>query len=305
MSAKVIVRDLRKSYGGLEAVRGVSFDIADGEIFGLIGPNGAGKTTTFECVIGLREPDAGSIEIGGIDALRHPQEAKGKIGAALQSTALQDKITPREALTLFGSFYGRRSPPDELIARFGLGEKADAPFDSLSGGQRQRLALALAFVNQPELVLLDEPTTGLDARSRRDLHGEILRMKADGHTVLLTTHDIAEAESLCDRIGVIDKGRIAAIGATREIVARSSAEPVVSVTTTQPLDPAALAALDGCHDPICDGARAQFRTGDVNRSIAALVALLDAQGIRIVELRVHTASLEDVFLELTGSPLSD
>ncbi len=160
-------------------------------------------------------------------------------------------------------------------------------------------------MNRPELVLLDEPTTGLDARSRRDLHGEILRMKADGHTVLLTTHDIAEAESLCDRIGVIDKGRIAAIGATREIVARSSAEPVVSVTTTQPIDPAALAALDGCHDVICDGPRAQFRTGDVNRSIAALVAFLDAQGIRIVELRVHTASLEDVFLELTGAPLSD
>ena len=305
MSAKVIVRDLRKSYGGLEAVRGVSFEIADGEIFGLIGPNGAGKTTTLECVIGLREPDAGSIEIGGIDALRRPQEAKGKIGAALQSTALQDKITPREALALFGSFYGRRSPADELIARFGLGEKADAPFDSLSGGQRQRLALALAFVNRPELVLLDEPTTGLDARSRRDLHGEILRIKAEGHTVLLTTHDIGEAEALCDRIAVIDKGRIAAIGATRDIVARSSAEPVVSVTATGPLDPAALAALDGCHDPIVDGPRAQFRTGDVNRSLAALVALLDAQGIRIVDLRVHTASLEDVFLELTGSPLSD
>jgi ABC-2 type transport system ATP-binding protein len=130
-------------------------------------------------------------------------------------------------------------------------------------------------------------------------------MKADGHTVLLTTHDIDEAESLCDRIAVIDKGRIAAIGATREIVARSSAEPIVSVTTTRPLDPAALAALDGCHESICDGARAQFRTGDPNRSIAALVALLDAQGIRIVDLSVHTASLEDVFLELTGSPLSD
>jgi ABC-2 type transport system ATP-binding protein len=189
MPAKVIVRDLKKHYDGVEAARGVSFDIEDGEIFGLIGPNGAGKTTTLECVIGLREPDSGRIEICGIDARQHPFDVKEKIGAALQTTSLQDKITPREALALFASFYRQRTVAAELLERFGLTAKADAPFDTLSGGQRQRLALALAFVNRPELVFLDEPTSALDAQSRRDLHREILRMKADGHTVLLTTHD--------------------------------------------------------------------------------------------------------------------
>ena len=261
--AKVIVRDLKKRYDGVEAARGVSFEIQDGEIFGLIGPNGAGKTTTLECVIGLREPDAGSIEVCGIDARRHPREVKQKIGAALQTTSLQDQITPREALTLFGSFYSQRLPAGQLLDRFGLADKADAYFATLSGGERQRLALALAFVNRPELVFLDEPTSALDAQSRRDLHREILRMKEDGHTVLLTTHYIDEAEVLCDRIAVIHKGVIAASGGTRELIAASSALP----TTT----------------------------------VGSLVRVLDAQRIDITELHVQKASLEDVFLELTSS----
>src|SRR5687767_6510492 len=210
--AKVIVRDLKKHYDGVEAARGVSFAIEDGEIFGLIGPNGAGKTTTLECVIGLREPDAGSIEVCGIDARRHPRDVKQKIGAALQTTALQDKITPREALELFGSFYAQRRDPGELLEHFSLSDKADARFDTLSGGQRQRLALALAFVNKPEIVFLDEPTAGLDPQSRRELHAEIARTKREGYTVLLTTHYIEEAEQLCDRVAIIDHGRIIAMG---------------------------------------------------------------------------------------------
>src|SRR5262245_22876959 len=187
MSAKVSVRDLRKHYDGVEAARGVSFDIEDGEIFGLIGPNGAGKTTTVECVIGLREPDSGSIEVCGIDARRHPLEVKQRIGAALQTTSFQDKITPREALALFASFYRAHAPVAELLDRFGLTAKADQHFDTLSGGQRQRLALALAFVNRPELVFLDEPTSALDAQSRRDLPAVILRLKAEGQHVLPKT----------------------------------------------------------------------------------------------------------------------
>jgi ABC-2 type transport system ATP-binding protein len=300
MSAKVIVSNLRKKYGDIEAARGVSFEIADGEIFGLIGPNGAGKTTTLECVIGLREPDSGHVEICGIDARRRPREARQKIGASLQTTALHDKITPREALVLFGTFYRRRADPRELIQRFGLAEKADASFDSLSGGQRQRLALALAFVNRPEIVLLDEPTSGLDARSRRELHAEILRMKADGHTVLLTTHYLDEAEALCDRIAVIHKGVIAATGATREIVARSSATPAVSLVTDRPLPPSALAALGGATDLVVTDSKVRFRTTDVNGTLAALVGLAAAAGVEITELHVQRASLEDVFLELTG-----
>ncbi|HEY7497249.1 MAG TPA: ABC transporter ATP-binding protein, partial [Vicinamibacterales bacterium] len=179
MTAKVVVRDLHKRYDGIRAADGVSFEIQDGEIFGLIGPNGAGKTTTVECVIGLREPDEGTIEICGIDARRRPQDVKEKIGAALQTTALQDKITPREALRLFASFYQQHAEPEELLERFSLVDKADAMFDTLSGGQRQRLALALAFVNRPELVFLDEPTAGLDPQARRDLHGEIARTKRE------------------------------------------------------------------------------------------------------------------------------
>jgi ABC-2 type transport system ATP-binding protein len=300
MHPKVVVANLKKKYGPIEAARGVSFEIADGEIFGLIGPNGAGKTTTLECVIGLREPDSGHIEICGIDARRRPREARQKIGASLQATALHDKITPREALVLFGAFYRRRADPRELVERFGLTEKADAPFDSLSGGQRQRLALALAFVNRPEIVLLDEPTSGLDARSRRELHAEILRMKADGHTVLLTTHYLDEAEALCDRIAVIHKGVIAATGATREITARSSALPMISMTTDRPLGPDALTSLRGISDLVTADTAVRFRTTDVNRTLTGLLAIANAQGVTITDLHVQRASLEDVFLELTG-----
>jgi ABC-2 type transport system ATP-binding protein len=299
--SKVIVRDLKKRYDGVEAARGVSFDIHDGEIFGLIGPNGAGKTTTLECVIGLREPDAGSIEICGIDARRHPREVKQKIGAALQTTALQDQITPREALTLFGSFYAQRLTAAELLDRFGLTDKADAHFSTLSGGQRQRLALALAFVNRPELVFLDEPTSALDAQSRRDLHREILRMKEDGHTVLLTTHYIDEAEALCDRVAVINKGVVVASGGTRELMAGSSALPSVFVGASRPIDPSVLSPLAGIEDLSCEGATARFRTTDVNRTVAALVNILDAHGLEMTELHVQKASLEDVFLELTSA----
>ena len=299
MPAKVVVEDLRKRYGGVEAARGVSFEIEDGEVFGLIGPNGAGKTTTVECVLGLREPDSGSIHVCGIDARRHPREVKQKIGAALQTTALQDRITPREALGLFASFYRDSVPPQPLLERFGLADKADAHFDTLSGGQRQRLALALAFVNRPELVFLDEPTSMLDAHSRRELHDEILRMKQDGHTVLLTTHYIDEAEALCDRIAVIDRGRIVATGRTRELIDQSAALPAVSVTASEAIDPRWLAGVPGAQELACDGATARFRTARVNDAVAALVESLSAHGAAIRELHVQKASLEDVFLELT------
>ena len=301
MPAKVIVRDLRKRYGGIEAARGVSFEIQDGEIFGLLGPNGAGKTTTLECIIGLREPDSGSVEVCGIDARQRPREVKRKIGAALQTTSLQDKITPREALNLFGSFYEHKSTAEQLLERFGLIDKADAAFDTLSAGQRQRLALALAFVNQPELVFLDEPTTGLDAQSRRELHGEILRMKHDGHTVLLTTHYMEEAESLCDRLAVIDKGAIVATGGTRELIAGSTAEPSITLTASRPLDRALFVRVTGASDVTVRGGTVSFRAADANRAVADLLKILDADRLSILDLHVQKASLEDVFLELTGA----
>src|SRR5690554_1727321 len=183
MDPVITAAHLHKRYGSTVAVEDVSFSVAAGEIFGLLGPNGAGKTTTVECIIGLRDPDAGTIEICGIDAAREPRAVKQKIGVALQSTALHDRITPREALGLFGSMYDESTPPDELLDRFSLAGKADAPVDSLSGGQRQRLALALAFVNRPEVIFLDEPTAGLDPLSRRGLHDEIRRMRSERQAV--------------------------------------------------------------------------------------------------------------------------
>jgi ABC-2 type transport system ATP-binding protein len=289
----------------VQAARGVSFEIHHGEIFGLLGPNGSGKTTTLECIIGLREPDAGAIEVCGIDARLRPQDVKQKIGAALQTTSLQDKITPREALTLFGSFYRNRAAAGEMLERFALASKADVPFDTLSGGQRQRLALALAFVNKPELVFLDEPTTGLDAQSRRELHAEVVRMKHGGHTVLLTTHYIEEAEQLCDRIAVIDKGQIIATGAPHELVARSTATQSVSLTTVPALDSSDLAQVPGVEDLVCDANRVRFKTGTVSRTIAALMSLVETRGVVIADLQVRKATLEDVFIELTGSRLQD
>jgi ABC-2 type transport system ATP-binding protein len=299
MPAHVVVRDLHKAYGGVAAVRGVSFAIEPGEIFGLLGPNGAGKTTVVECLVGLREPDAGAIEVCGLDARRDPRAVKQKIGVALQTTSLQDKITPREALQLFGSFYAERHTAEELIARFALGEKADAPLDTLSGGQRQRLALALAFVNRPQLVFLDEPTTGLDPQSRRELHAAIGQMKRDGYTVLLTTHQLDEAERLCDRVAIIDRGRIVASGPPRELIAQSSAAQAVTLVTSNPVAREKLAALPGVSAVVVDGAEAKFQTSNATATLAALTALLAAERAEVVELQVKKASLEEVFLRLT------
>ncbi len=306
MPAKVIVSDLRKRYGALEAVRGVSLEIQDSEIFGLIGPNGAGKTTTIECLIGLREPDSGEIEICGIDARRRSSDVREKIGAALQTTALQDKITPSEALTLYGSFY--RAPLDaaSLLHRFALDEKANAPFDSLSGGQRQRLALALAFVNDPEVVLLDEPTAGLDPQSRRELHDEIVGMRGDGRTVLITTHDLDEAQALCDRVAIIDHGEVVATGAPHELIARSSAMQAIVVSTFPPLDLRLVQALPGVEAAATQAeGRLRITSFRVGETVTHLLRLIESKHLDLTELHVQKATLEDVFIELTGAGLRD
>src|SRR4051812_28284717 len=240
---KVNIQGLRKRYGPFEAVRGVSFDVAQGEILGLLGPNGAGKTSTLECVIGLRRPDAGSVQLCGVDALAYPQRIRQLVGAQLQATALQDKITPREAIALFASFYDNPAGVDELINRFQLTDKQHQTFDTLSGGQRQRLALALAFVNQPQVLFLDEPTTGLDPQSRRELHESIRAMRAERRTVLLTTHYIEEAHQLCDRIAIIDHGRVIATGAPDDLIAQSQSLSTISFQSTHPLDPTRLRTL--------------------------------------------------------------
>ncbi len=219
MAALIAVRDLSRRFGALQAIDSVSFDVAAGEIFGLLGPNGAGKTTALECILGLAAPDEGRIEICGIDARRDPRRAREKIGAVLQATGLQDKITPREALEVFAALYAAPPNSDALLERFGLLEKADARYETLSGGQKQRLALALAFVGDPQVLLLDEPTAGLDPQIRREVQAHIRAMKDKGRAVLLATHDMEEAERLCDRIAVIARGRIVATGTPGELVA--------------------------------------------------------------------------------------
>ena len=235
MTQSLSVKGLSRRHGPVQAAHGISFDIAPGEVFGLLGPNGAGKTTAIECVLGLVRPDAGSILVCGIDAHAQSRAARAKIGAVLQATGLPDKITAREALAVFGAFYSGPVKTDLLLDRFGLREKQNAAYESLSGGQKQRLALALVFVGDPQLLVLDEPTTGLDPQMRRDAHDHIRVMKTSGRAVLLATHDMDEAQSLCDRIAVIAAGRIVATGTPADLIGDSgeSLEAVILKLTSR------------------------------------------------------------------------
>lgn len=268
-------------------------------MLGLLGPNGAGKTTTIEMIAGLIEPDAGRIEICGIDARAAPRAAKAALGVALQTTALQDQITPREALRQFGTFYGAPLTPAVLLERFGLGAKADARVNTLSGGQKQRLGLALAFVNDPRAVVLDEPTAGLDPMIRREVHDAILAMKREGCAVLLATHDMEEAVRLCDRVAIIAGGRIVAQGTPGDLIAASGPAVNVLVRTSSPVDESAVAQLSKVGRVVIDGDTLRFATGDLHRSISGLIAVLDQSAVRIVGVEAGAGTLEDLIVELT------
>ncbi len=285
----ITVAHLTKTYGAITAVDGVSFEVAPGTIFGLLGPNGAGKTSVLECLVGLRQPDGGTVRLAG------------SVGVALQSTALQDRLTPREALRLFGAFYPASAPPDALLARFALQEKADAPYDSLSAGQRQRLALALAFVHTPDLLILDEPTAGLDPQARRELHQAIRQWRDEGRTVLLATHHLEEAHQLCDRIAILRAGRIVAAGRPDELIARSPALPRIALRTSAPLAPELLQALPGIGAVEAVGGEVRFQVAQVGPAVVGVVGLLEREGIELLDLRVWRPTLEDTFLELTDA----
>jgi ABC-2 type transport system ATP-binding protein len=233
-------------------------------------------------------------------------EATRWIGVQLQTTALQDKITPREALGLFGSFYSQPAGADELLKRFDLSEKADAHYDSLSAGQRQRLALALAFVNRPRVLFLDEPTAGLDAQSRRALHADILKLRDEGHTVILTTHYIEEAHALCKRIAILDRGRIVALGRPEQLIADAGGLSRIELTTALPLNAAWLSALGGVSNVQDRGDGWRLKTSSVAQTVTELVRKLDAEKNQLLDLHVYRPSLEDVFIDLTGgeAPLS-
>ncbi len=303
--AVVSVERVRKRYGSVVAVDGVSFEVARGEIFGLLGPNGAGKTTTVEMLEGLRSPDEGSLRVLGVDVAAEPEAIKPRIGVSLQTAALYPKLTVDELLRLFASFYPRHVPLDELVEALGLAERRRALTQQLSGGQRQRLAVALALVNDPELVFLDEPTTGLDPAARRVLWGIIEGLRERGRTVLLTTHYMEEAEVICDRVAIMDHGRILEIGTVKELVGRRFQERVVHFDAVSGLDGAALAGLPGVVRVGHDDGEVLLYTRDVPGTIGGLLARAEERGLEIEDLGIRRASLEDVFLALTGRTLRD
>jgi ABC-2 type transport system ATP-binding protein len=299
------VRGLTKRYGDVLAVDGIDFDVATGEIFGLLGPNGAGKTTTVEILEGLREPDGGEVTVLDVDVTKGANALKPRIGVSLQTAALYPKLTVTELIDLFRSFYPRSRPTDEIIDALELGERRNARSEVLSGGQRQRLAVALSLVNDPELVFLDEPTTGLDPAARRSLWDIVRGLKAAGRSVLLTTHYMEEAEILCDRIAIMDHGRILEMGGVEELISRHFQERTVRFDRLDGLARDELASLPGVTSVKEDADEVLIYTRDPGRTVGGLLDLADTRGVEPQNLAIRRATLEDVFLDLTGRALRD
>jgi len=296
---------LRKAFPKVVAVDGVDLEVARGEVFGLLGPNGAGKTTTLEIIEGLTTADTGEIEILGLTWKDHGQEIRSRIGVQLQSTSLFNKITPREALDLYGSYYPKRRGTQELLDLVQLEEKADAFHITLSGGQQQRLALALALVNDPEMVFLDEPTTGLDPQARRSLWDVVRRMKAEGRTVVLTTHYMDEAEALCDRLAIMDHGKVIATGTPASLIADLAIPSVVELTFQgDSPDPARFAArLGQAVERRAD--LWEIPTPDPKALLPRLLESAEADAVPFHQVHIRRATLEDVFLQRTGRSLRE
>jgi ABC-2 type transport system ATP-binding protein len=299
------VADLRKHYGEVKAVDGVSFEVARGEVFGMLGPNGAGKTTTIEVLEGLRPPDSGTVEVLGLDVRANPQAIKERIGVQLQSVSLYPRLTVRELLDLFGTFFSRRVPTQQLIDAVDLGDRADAWSLNLSGGQQQRLSIALALVNDPELVFLDEPTTGLDPQARRSLWDLIRGLQGRGKTVMLTTHYMEEATELCDRVAIMDHGHILEMGPVSELIGRRFKERAVFFDSSPSLPIDQLARLGGVTRATNEDGQTLLYSRDVSATIGALLATADGLGVEPRNLGIRQATLEDVFLDLTGRALRD
>jgi ABC-2 type transport system ATP-binding protein len=305
VDAVIRVDALRKTYGDLVAVDGVSFEVRPGEVFGLLGPNGAGKTTTVEVLEGLREADSGEVSVLGVDARRHPDDLRARIGVSLQTAALYPKLTVVEVLDLFRGFYQSGRPIGELVELMDLGEKRNTRTQDLSGGQRQRLSVALALVNDPELIFLDEPTTGMDPAARRMLWDVVLGLKERGRSVLLTTHYMEEAEVLCDRLAIMDHGRILESGTVDELVTRRFHERAVRFDAIDGLTDEQLAAFPGVTAIKHEGGAVLLFTRDVPATIGAVLAATERLAVEPANLAVRRATLEDVFLDLTGRALRD
>jgi ABC-2 type transport system ATP-binding protein len=301
----ISVANLCKCYGDVKAVDGVSFTVGRGEVFGMLGPNGAGKTTTIEILEGLREPDSGAASVLGMDVTKHASAIKQRIGVQLQSVALFPRLTVTELLDLFGTFFAHHVPTKQLIHDLDLGERANARSMNLSGGQQQRLSIALALVNDPELVFLDEPTTGLDPAARRSLWDLVKRLQSEGKSVMLTTHYMEEAAELCDRVAIMDHGHILEIGTVQELIRRRFKERAVFFDTNPKLPTETLTRLGGVTHASQENGQTVLYSANVAGTIGELLALADSVSSEPRNLGIRQATLEDVFLDLTGRALRD
>jgi ABC-2 type transport system ATP-binding protein len=301
------LRNLHKSYGDVKAVTALDLSVASGECFGLLGPNGAGKTTTIEICEGLLEPDSGDVEVLGMRWGAQERELREQLGIQLQDTQLSEKLTVTETVQLFRSFYRSGRNVDDVIALVQLDEKRGARVGTLSGGQKQRLAIALAIVGDPRLLFLDEPTTGLDPQSRRQLWDLINAFRGEGRTIILTTHYMDEAEHLCDRVAIVDHGRVIALDTPRRLIASLGAEHVVGFKLEDgaSADESALRGIDGVTAVRREADAIELTSEELRRTVPALLTLVERRGWKLAELRTHSATLEDVFVSLTGRHLRD
>jgi ABC-2 type transport system ATP-binding protein len=316
--AALRIRGLKKAFVDVQAVDGIDLEVAKGECFGLLGPNGAGKTTTIEICEGLTEPDDGTVELLGLNWRTGADELRQRIGIQLQETQFPDKLTVEETLRLFRSFYRSGITVDESIKLAQLEEKRRSRVGGLSGGQKQRLAMATALVGDPELLFLDEPTTGLDPQARRHLWDLVEELKKAGRTIILTTHYMEEAERLCDRVAIMDHGKVIALGTPKELIAKVCSEDIVEfavgsspVSGARPgapqdlLDLEALKAIPGVQSHRVDKDVHQLSVSELHTAVPRIFEVLEKQGLHLSEFRTHSATLEDVFVRLTGRNLRD
>ena len=298
-------RGLKKSYGDVKAVDGLDLTVARGECFGLLGPNGAGKTTTIEILEGLTQADEGEVEILGESWRMHPQSLRERIGISLQETQLNDKLTVLETLWMFRSFYKKGRTPDELMRQLSLEEKRNARVGKLSGGQKQRLAVACALVGDPEILFLDEPTTGLDPQSRLELWEQITLFRQTGGSVLLTTHYMEEAHRLCDRVAIVDHGKLISLGTSLELIASLHGSNVVEFATEPDLPTEVVESLPAVHSVRRRGNALALTVDSLPASVPALLSAIERAQVKLVSLSTHQATLEDVFVSLTGRALRE
>ena len=310
----LLIRGLRKAFADVQAVDGIDLEVRRGECFGLLGPNGAGKTTTIEICEGLTEPDAGTVELLGLNWKTGAKELRQRIGIQLQETQFPDKLTVEETLRLFRSFFRQGISIDESIKTAQLEEKRRSRVGGLSGGQKQRLAMATALVGDPELLFLDEPTTGLDPQARRHLWDLVEALKLAGRTIILTTHYMDEAERLCDRVAIMDHGHVIALGTPQQLIATVGGEDIIELAVSSKdvspvqhavLQPERFTSIPGVQSHRVDEGLHQLSVSELHTTVPRIFAALEEQGMHLSEFRTHSATLEDVFVRLTGRNLRD